>query len=97
MGKKKNKKKKQTEEEKEEAVEEEDDAEFIQMLKDFKQDDIEQGRHAEAPPPAASVRTHTHINTHTCARIHEAQAAQGWLCRHLAATRSRCHRAKLSH
>ena len=42
-----------------EAKEEEEDAEFNQMLAEFKQDDVEQGRHAEAPPPAAAVRTRT--------------------------------------
>ena len=55
MGKKK-KKKKQKEAAKEEE-EGEEDAEFNQMLAEFKQDDVEQGRHAEAPPPAAAVRT----------------------------------------
>ena len=61
MGKKKKKKQKEAaKEEKEvEAAEEvdEEDAEFNQMLAEFKQDDVEQGRHAEAPPPAAAVRT----------------------------------------
>ena len=55
MGKK-NKKKKQSEAA-EDGKEEEEDAEFNQMLAEFKQDDVEQGRHAEAPPPAAAVRT----------------------------------------
>ena len=52
----KNKKKKQMEmtaEEKEEKEEED----FNQMLKEFKQDDVDQGRHAESPPPAAAVCT----------------------------------------
>ena len=53
MGKK-NKKKKQKEAAKEE---EEEDEEFNQMLKEFKQDDVDQGRHAETPPPAAEVCT----------------------------------------
>ena len=60
MGKKK--KKKQTEGANE--AEAEEDAEFNQMLAEFKQDDVEQGRHAEAQQPAASVRTHTHTHTH---------------------------------
>ena len=59
MGKKKKKKKQKGEvaKEDEEEEEEDEDAEFNQMLAEFKQDDVEQGRHAEAPPPAAAVRT----------------------------------------
>jgi len=57
----KNKKKKQMEmtaEEKEEKEEED----FNQMLKEFKQDDVDQGRHAKAPPPAAAVCTRTPVS-----------------------------------
>ena len=61
MGKKKKKQKEAAKEEKEVEAEaeevDEEDAEFNQMLAEFKQDDVEQGRHAEAPPPAAAVRT----------------------------------------
>ena len=63
----KNKKKKQTEAAKEEA-EAEEDAEFNQMLAEFKQDDVEQGRHAKAQQPAALVRTQTHTHTRTRSR-----------------------------
>ena len=55
MGKKKKEKKKQVERAAEEKEEKEED--FNQMLKEFKQDDVDQGRHAEAPPPAAAVCT----------------------------------------
>ena len=55
MGKKK-KKKKQAERAAEEKEEKEEE-DFNQMLKEFKQDDADQGRHAEAPPPAAAVCT----------------------------------------
>ena len=51
MGKKNKKKQKEA------AKEEEEDAEFNQMLKELKQDDVDQGRHAETPPPAAEVCT----------------------------------------
>ena len=57
----KNKKKKQMEmtaEEKEEKEEED----FNLMLKEFKQDDVDQGRHAKAPPPAAAVCTRTPVS-----------------------------------
>ena len=61
MGKKKKKQKEAAKEEKEVEAEaeevDEEDAEFNQMLAEFKEDDVEQGRYAEAPPPAAAVRT----------------------------------------
>ena len=66
MGKKKKKKQKEVAKEEKEVevaeAEEEEDAEFNQMLAEFKQDDVEQGRHAESLPPAAAV--HMPIHTH---------------------------------
>ena len=57
MGKKKKKKQAGRAAEEKEEKEEKEEEDFNQMLKEFKQDDVDQGRHAEAPPPAAVVCT----------------------------------------
>ena len=57
MGKKKKKKQAERAAEEKEEKEEKEEEDFNQMLKEFKQDDVDQGRHAEAPPPAAAVCT----------------------------------------
>ena len=59
MGKKKKKKEAERAAEEKEEKEEED---FNEMLKEFKQDDVDQGRHAKAPPPAAAVCTRTPVS-----------------------------------